>query len=225
MRIINASSADPAVLHCRVICLDPGSYMPAVGIILTEHGLHKQARTVNTTEKGLYTITYEPIQSCNPSNNIDVMEFRYSFYPLNASVNKTVLTCGVIHPLSQPPCWAQSYAIIHYTEIPITMTPLTTTPLTTMAIMTMPILAITGTSGGGGLFEPSEGNLVRIFSPLTAILALALFIAISITIIEGVIIYHQLSPHNRNDIKPQIGTPNVRNMTPPNEFIRHGNDP
>lgn len=197
---MNASSADPAVLYCRVICLESGGYIPAVGIILTELGQHEQTRIENVTEEGLYTITYEPIQSCNLSNNIDLLEFRYSFHPLNASVDKTVLTCGVVHPLSQPPCWAQSYAIIHYifdTEIPTTMMP---TESCTTTILTMPTVAASGTYGGGGLTEPSIGNLVRIFSPLTAILALALVIAISIAVIEGVIIRHQLLSHK---IKPQ----------------------
>ena len=217
---MHANSGDPAVLHCRVICLDYGQYLPALGIILTEHGLHEEARSVNITNEGLYDITYEHIQSCNLSNNIDLMEFQYSFYPWNVSMHKTVLTCGVIHPLSQPPCWAQSYAVIHYYEptIPTTdpMTP-TTTTLTSSPCTTV---AVSGTGGGGGngLSEPHVDDLVEVFSPITAILALALVVVISIAVIEGVFIAvrHRSPP---NGIIPQnLHTPDERNLTPPKEF-------
>ena len=211
-----ANSSDPAVLQCRVIFLDYGQYLPALGIILTEHGLHEEARSVNITNEGLYDITYEHIQSCDLSNNIDLMEFQYSFYPLNVSMHKTVLTCGVIHPLSQPPCWAQSYAVIHYYEPMIPC--MTTTDLTTTITATTVAVSGTGGGGGNGLSESHVDDLVAIFSPITAILALALVVVISIAVIEGVFIAvrHRSPP---NGIIPQnLHTPGKRNLTPPKEF-------
>lgn len=181
INIMPANSTHPAVLHCRVICLDSGEYIPAVGITLAELGLDKEARSENVTEEGLYHIAYEHFQSCDPSDNTDIMEFQYSFYPLSALVNITVLTCGIVHPPSQLPCWVQSYAVIHsdYTfdyEV--------TTIETLTTISTCSAVAGTG-GGGGGLSESTVYNPVAIFSPL---LALALVITISIAVTEGVII-------------------------------------
>ena len=211
-----ANSSDPAVLRCRVICRHYGQHLPALGIILTEHGLHKEVRSVNITNKRLYNITYEHIQSCDLSNNIELMEFQYSFYSLNVSMHKTVLTCGVIHPLSQPPCWAQSYAVIRYYEPMIPC--MTTTNLTTTITATTVAVSGTGGGGGNGQSESYIDDLVTVFSPITAILVLALVVVISIAVIEGVFIAvrHRSPP---NDIIPQnLHTPGERNLTPPKEF-------
>ena len=115
INIMPANSTHPAVLHCRMICLDSGGNIPAVGINLNlaELGLDKEARDENVTEEELYHITYEHIRSCDPSNNTHIMEFQYSFYPLSALVNIILLTCGIVHPPSQLPCWAQSHAVIY----------------------------------------------------------------------------------------------------------------
>ena len=195
-----ANNMDPAVLHCRVICLDYGVYLPAMGIILTEHGQFREARGENITKEGLYRITYQHIQSCNLSNN--TMEFQYSFYPLNVSVDKTVLTCGAVPPLSQlPPCWAQSHVTILYTSGYDTMIPET---LMTLPSSTTALVATTGTGGtggcGGGEFDTAVGTPVTVFLPLTAILALALLIAIPIAVFEGVIIAvrRRSPPYNAN---------------------------
>ena len=111
----NANDTQSAVVHCRVNCEDPGgTYVAAMGIILTEFGNFNQTR-IGDTEDGLYTITFEEIQICTPSNNY-TMEFRYEFYPLSAKMNKTILTCGIVYtaPQIEPPCWGQSYLIINY---------------------------------------------------------------------------------------------------------------
>lgn len=193
-----ANNTHEAVIHCRAVCLDPGEYNAAMGIILTELGIHKEARHGITTENGLYSITYEHIQSCDLSNNIDVMEFRYYFSPLSAIVDRTVLTCGVVQPVSLVPCWAQSYAVIHYMYT--SSDPETTLPPDNRTTTLIPI------STGGEVFKPSVSALVNVFSPLVAILALALAVAISIAIFEGVFIavrvYHRSLHCRRNGIAP-----------------------
>ena len=107
----------PAVVHCRVTCHDPGgTYSEAMGIILTEFGTFAQTRG-GDTEDGLYNITFDNIQNCTPSNNY-TMEFQYYFYPLSVKMNRSALTCGIVYtsPQIQPPCWGQSYLIINYTS-------------------------------------------------------------------------------------------------------------
>ena len=152
--IQNANDTQPAVAHCRVNCEDPGgSYVAAMGIILTEFGNFTQTR-IGDTEDGLYTITFEEIQICTPSNNY-TMEFRYEFYPLSAKMNKTILTCGIVYtaPRSEAPCWGQSYLIINYvytavspsstTSLPHTASPTTTpTPMPSSPINASPTTSL-----------------------------------------------------------------------------------
>ena len=170
----NASDTIPAVVHCNVTCQRPGSYIPAMGIIITELGIFKEARE-DVLEDGLYNnITYQNIMSCTGDN--DVMEFRYLVYPTSVKMDRTVLTCGVVYlTFDQTPCWGQSYLIIRYTsEYNMTTEPSCTT---TVATTTM----ITGTIGGGdGTSLGSRVDPVVVYSPLIATLATALVIAISL---------------------------------------------
>ena len=119
--------------------------------------------------------------SCTGDN--DVMEFQYLVYPISVKMDRTVLLCGVVYlTFDQTPCWGQSYLIIRYTS----EHQMTTEPPCTK-VSTAP--STTGTIGGGD--GPSLGSRVDpvvVYSPLIAILATALVIAISIAVIEGVII-------------------------------------
>ena len=239
INLLEGNEISPVEISCQVTCLNHSvpdlHHNPRLSLVVTELGKFRDIQGLQhgyDTEDGLYqNITYTSSNNCEQANNY-MMQYTFAIYP-TIKMDRTVARCGVSYRHDRPHCWGEPVIFIRYVNIPTTDDPKPTTciaPTATPTSMIMrslnvpqiPILNGTGT-GGAGL---SAGNLVTVFSPLVAILALALVVVITIAIVEGVIIAVGRRPlhRNRNDIGP-LHAPeeeSTGSVTPPNELRGNG---
>ena len=111
----NINGTHPAVVRCRVTCLNhQGSYIPvmALNIASLEDYEIIPGASIYRHWDGLYEIHVRGISFCEEQNN--TTEIEYLIYSNSSDIDGAVLQCGVIHPPTNPPCWGQSIGIINF---------------------------------------------------------------------------------------------------------------
>ena len=118
LSILETNETHPATISCQVTCLDQhGIYFPAMTLIITSQEQLIEARGsrfYSYAWDGLYSVIYfRHISSCEAQNNY-TMEFEYLIYSNSSKIDRAVLQCGVVHSITNHPCWGLSYGIIRY---------------------------------------------------------------------------------------------------------------
>ena len=118
-RLLDANESNPAVIRCNITCHDTqGWYNPAMRLMITARdGIFKHLNGMNRSIDGLYEIVYRTIMFCDGENNL--LQFEYLVFPKSREMDRALITCGVVYPPTQPPCWGQDFVVIRYSsEIP-----------------------------------------------------------------------------------------------------------
>ena len=220
--VLEANETHPAIISCHVRCLNhTGDYNPALLLVQPEEAIFASFRSTSESTKD-YAISFKSISSCKPANNY-TMEFEYYIYARSAKVDDAVIVCGIVHPHTNPPCWGQSYVTVSightskHPPPPTTIEPTTSSTVTT-CILCSSSMTIAGTIAGSISGGDSEHSLhsrfdpVVVYSPLIAILAVAIVVAISIAIFEGMIMENC---HRSRNIAQER---DLKNVVPPDKL-------